>query len=99
MLLPSFYKKTAVAFCCKKLSGCAFDRNATAVTVKAMAYLHESGIKLPIWQLDANVMRKVGKVPFWHFSTIFQRRSESSQIGNFQKTTQEHHDVTKESKG
>jgi len=24
MLMPSFYKKTDVAFCCKKLSACAF---------------------------------------------------------------------------
>lgn len=37
MLLPSFYKKTAVAFCCEKMSGCAFDRNAPAVMAKAMA--------------------------------------------------------------
>ena len=48
---PSFYKKTAVAFCCKKMSACAFGRNTTAIVEKAVAYPRRSNGKFPIWEL------------------------------------------------
>lgn len=48
---PSFYKKIAVAFCCKKMSAFAFDRNATAIMEKAVAYPQRSDGKSPIWEL------------------------------------------------
>ena len=50
--LPSFYKKTAVAFCCKKMSACDFGRNTTAIVEKAVAYPQRSDGMSPIWELS-----------------------------------------------